>query len=293
MEQYIEKQLTESYNGELNKLFEEWIASYEANERHLFCQDGLVVKYKDESSGYDINKKWDKAERRIMFIVKDCPDGWGWDTRRLLVGNQNNEKSLENTEYARNLKSIFFKNIANLLHGLSILTQENKGISDKFDDIDRNKAEQIKAFDEIPFAFVEAKKLAGGKVCSPEKLQEALNRDGKYLASEINILKPNIIVCCDNSEIIFNSVVKNCFNGKIPDEEHKWEYKFTINEEYQGFDCKLYYYEAEGVLLFNSFHPSSHDAKWKVYEKVLSPFRQFFEKYKTFDVVSGKGSGKY
>lgn len=195
------------------------------------------------------------------------------------TGNQNYEKSLKNAENARSVKSKFFKNIANILHGLSILTQENKGISDKFYAIDRNKAEQIKAFDEIPFAFVEAKKLAGKSTCPPNKLQEALNRDGKYLASEINILKPNIIVCCDNDEIIFNSVVQNCFNGKIPDEEHKWKYKFTINGEYKGFDCKLYYYEAEGVLLFNSFHPSSRDAKWKVYEKVLSPFRQFFEKY--------------
>ena len=56
MEQYIEKQLNEGYNAALNKLFNEWLASYEADERHLFCKDGLVVKYKEENSGYDINK---------------------------------------------------------------------------------------------------------------------------------------------------------------------------------------------------------------------------------------------
>lgn len=294
MKQYIDKQLKDSYNGKLNALFDEWEKSYEANQKHLFCQDGLVVKHKDESSGYDINQKWDESERKIMFIVKDCPDESGWDTRRLFVGYSDNEKSLKNAENARNVKGrgVFFKNIANLLHGLSVVTQENKGISDKFADIDNNKAAQIKAFDEIPFAFVEAKKLAGKKTCSPGKLREALSHDGKYLAAEISILKPNIIVCCDKDEIIFNSVVKNYFNDRIPDEEHRWEYKFIIDGEYQGFDCKLYYYEIEGVLLFSSYHPSSRDAKWIVYEKVLDPFRQFFERYKTFDVVSGQSSDK-
>lgn len=77
MEQYIKKQLTEGYNADLNKLFEEWKATYEAEKQHLFCEDGLIVKYKDENSGYDINKEWHDAERKIMFIVKDCPDRWG------------------------------------------------------------------------------------------------------------------------------------------------------------------------------------------------------------------------
>lgn len=288
MEQFIEKQLNESYNGKLNELFKKWQESYEENQRYLFCQDGLVVKNKDENSGYDINRKWDEAERKIMFIVKDCPNEWGYDARRLFVGYPDNEKSLKNAENVRKVKGrgVFFKNIANILYGLYIITQENKGISEKFANIDNNKTAQIKAFDEIPFAFVEAKKLAGGKTCSKAKLQEALSRDGKYLASEINILKPNIIVCCDKDEIIFNNVVQNYFDNRIPDNNHRWEYDYALNEEYQGFKYKLYYYEENSVLLFNSFHPSSRDAKWKVYEKVLSPFRQFFERYKTFKVIS-------
>ena len=55
MENYINKQLRESYNGKLNELFDKWIKSYQEDQRHLFCQDGLIVKAKDEDSGYDIN----------------------------------------------------------------------------------------------------------------------------------------------------------------------------------------------------------------------------------------------
>ena len=186
MEQYYRKQLNGSYNGRLNELFEEWKASYSESERPegRFCEDGLTLKYKDEESGYDINGEWEKAARRIMFIVKDCPDEWGYDTRRLLVGYPDNEASRINAEKTRNLKGGFFKNIA-----------------------------MKTLFNEVPFAYVEAKKLAGGKKCDDAILTQALKKDGRLLAREIDILRPNIIVCCDTHGIIFDSVVRNYFNG--------------------------------------------------------------------------------
>lgn len=288
MEQYARKQLNEGYNADLNELFDEWIASYDEtiNAKKRFCQDGLVIKYKDEYSGYDINKKWRDAERKIMFIVKDCPDEWGYDTRRLMTGYEDNEESQKNALKTRTLKGRtgYFKNIARILYGLHYMTEDNKG--EELNSQANNDLSIIQAFNDIPFAYVEAKKLAGGKGCPDSKLRETLEHDGAFLAREIDILRPNIIVCCDLGGIIFNNVVQNYFNGRIPDDEHKWEYPYTYKGEYCGFDCRLYYYEEEGVLLFNSFHPSGRIAKWKIYEKVLSPFRQFFAKYNSFDIVS-------
>ena len=289
MEQYVKKQLKEGYNTNLNKLFDEWIASYDEtiNAKERFCQDGLVIKYKDEYSGYDINEKWREAERKIMFIVKDCPDGWGYDVRRLFVGYENNENSQKNALETRTLKGRtgYFKNIARMLYGLWYMAEDYKGkeLNAQVND----KALIIQSFNDIPFAYVEAKKLAGDKNCPNSKLSDALERDGAFLAREIDILRPNIIVCCDIDGIIFNNVIQNYFKGKIPDSEHKWEYPYTLNGEYCGFDCKLYYYEEEGVLLFQSYHPTRLGKdEWKIYEKVLSPFRLFFERYKTFNVVS-------
>lgn len=288
MEQYIIKQLCEGYNENLNKLFREWTDSYEANVRHLFCPDGLMVKYKDENSGYDINKKWHDAERKIMFIVKDCPNGWGHDTRRLMTGYEDDEESQKNALNTRTLKGRtgFFKNIARILYGLWYMTEDNKG-KELAEQISNDTA-VIQAFNDIPFAYVEGKKLAGAKGCPDLKLREALERDGDFLVQEIAILQPNIIVCCDADGIIFNHVVQKYFNGKIPDDEHKWEYRYTLEGEYCDFDCKLYYYEEEGVLLFHSFHPTRSRGKedWKIKEKVLSPFREFFARYKSFGVVS-------
>ena len=129
IKEYIKKQLTKSYNGELNKLFEEWKASYpaEADPDSYFCEDGLVVKYKDADSGYDINEQWEKSQRKIMFIVKDCPDGWGYDARRLLIGYEGHKQTQINAADVREVKGGFFKNIARILYGLYYMTEENKG----------------------------------------------------------------------------------------------------------------------------------------------------------------------
>ena len=188
MEEYYQKQLNESYNGKLNELFKEWRASYPESERAAdrFCEDGLTLKYKDEGSGYDINGEWEKAARRIMFIVKDCPDEWGYDTRRLLVGYPDNEASRVNAEKTRNLKGGFFKNIAKMLYGLYNMTEENKGkeLNDGAEDTGRLKT----LFNEVPFAYVEAKKLAGGKTCNDAVLARTLEKDGQLLAREIDVI---------------------------------------------------------------------------------------------------------
>lgn len=61
MEKYVEKQLNESYNGKSIELFKKRKASYGSDKQHLFVEDGIVVKYKDEFTGYDINEQWQKS----------------------------------------------------------------------------------------------------------------------------------------------------------------------------------------------------------------------------------------
>ena len=198
---------------------------------------------------------------------------------------------MKNAIKTRNLKGRtgFFKNIALLLYGLYNLTEENKG-KEEIKDIksvgNRNKI--IEAFNEIPFAYVESKKVAGTCQCPPSLLNKTLENDGKFLAEEIGILKPNIIVCFDGNGDIFNNVVKNYFNGLIPDDECRWDYEYVTDKGVDcKFRCRLYYYLKENVLLFDSYHPTRlGKEEWKIYEKVISPFRQFFHKYKTFDVIS-------
>ena len=282
MEKYVEKQLNESYNGKLTELFKEWKASYGSDKQHLFVEDGLVVKYKDESTGYDINEQWQKSPRKIAFLLKDCPDDWGYDARRLLVGYGGNEKSQRLAANVRNIKGRFFHNLARMLYGLSAMTDDYKGVELANEMTNIGKLRE--AFNEIPFAYIECKKLAGGKTCANVALNSAMSRDNEFLAKEIEILKPNIIVCCGGE--VFDNVVANYFKGVIPEEDCRWDYVFDDNGEKGDFRCKMYYYKEHGVLLFDSYHPSAR-VSWRMTEKVFSPLREFFGKYKTFDVVSG------
>lgn len=280
MQEYFEKQLNSGYNGNLNELFNEWIASYpeEVKAKDRFCQDGLPIKCKEEASGYDINDEWEKSERRIMFLLKDCPDGWGYDTRSLLVGYEDNEQSLINAENTRNLKGSFFKNIAFLLHGLYNYPTDNyynfQEIHDNFNEL---KAEFIETFNNVPFAYIESKKLAGDKSCPSEVLEAALKKDHDFLSKEIEILKPNIIICCDGEGNLFNSIAENFFQD-APDD--KWDGNYAGDGRKGDFNCRLYYYKKEGIVLIDSFHPTSLGKEgWKIYEKVMSPFRHCIEKY--------------
>lgn len=289
MKEYYKNQLETGYNGKLNELFKEWIASYpeEVKAEDRFCQDGLVVKYKDEASGYDINNEWEKSERRIMFLLKDCPDGEAYDTRSLLVGYEDNGKSLINAENTRNLKSPhksrrgdtgFFKNIAFLLHGLYNYPSGNyydfATIKNNFKEL---KGEFIETFNNVPFAYIESKKLAGDTYCPAKDLKTALAMDCDFLSKEIKILKPNIIVCCDGEGNLFNQVAESCFQGN-PDD--KWDGKYAGDGSKGDFNCRLFYYKKESIVLIDSFHPTSLGKEgWKIYEKVMAPFRHFIEKY--------------
>lgn len=291
MEKHIEKQLEQSYNGQLNQLFQEWKASYpvEADAENKFCEDGLVIKNKDENSDYDINEEWEKSQRKIMFLVKDCPDSWGYDTRRLLTGYEKDENSLKASSETRNLKQKFFKNLAKMLYGLNFMTDDYKG--QELNDELQNNDKLIEAFNEIPFAYIECKKMAGGKSCSAKALEQSMNRDKEFFVKEIDILKPNIIVCCDYDGTIFNQVVKEYFDGSTPNEDAKWEYDYVLDDGTDGgFRCKLYYYQEKGILLFNAYHPTARKGEWIFREVVLSPLRQFFDRYKTFDTICGKNT---
>lgn len=280
MEKDIEKKYANSYNGQLDALFRDWIKTYSDAEQNRFCRDGLLMKHKEKDCNYDINKEWSKAPRKIMFLLKDCPDGSGYDTRTLLDGYIDNEDSLKNAEKTRQLKHRFFKNLAKILYGLYHMEKNNMGV-----DLNKeilNKDKLVEAFNEIPFAYIECKKLAGGKRCSAKKLAESMERDKENLIKEINILDPNMIVCCDGEGTIFKHIVDNYF-GEKPADNFVWEYDYVLDDGKDcGFKCKLYYYKEKNILLFNSFHPTAHKAEWIIRETVLSPFRRFLNEYKTF-----------
>lgn len=253
-----------NYNQLLDSLFDEWIESYETKERHLFCKDGIMLK---NDSTIKVDLLWDHSPRKVAFLLKDCPDGWGYDTREMLLDKIGIEKAEKN----RNLKVKFLKPLAMLLYGLLEMTLENVNeLNNKY--VEKRLPEVIECWNNKAFAYIETKKLAGGDTVSEKAIENALARDELFLKKELDILRPNIIVCCNvTGDSIFNFVTQKYLKGK---EAMKFGGDYELKDGTFVPDMKtcLWYYPIEKVVVIKAFHPSGA-ALWKVLEKVFSPFR--------------------
>lgn len=260
MENYVK------YNHLLSELFKQWIESYNEEDRGRFCQDGIILK---NDSSLNVDFLWEHSPRRVVFILKDCPDGTGYDTREMLTDKYGAEKGYKN----RNLKVKFLRNLAKLLYGLIEMSLENVDeFNDKF--VNKRMPEVVKCWNAIPFAFIESKKLAGRKTVSEKAILDALKHDEVFLKNELDILHPNIIVCCNASgDSIFNFVTQKYINSK---DAIKIGGEYIIDDGRILADMRtcLWYFPSKNVVVIKGFHPSV-TANWKVLEKVFSPFRSF------------------
>lgn len=257
-----------NYNSLLSKLFEQWKKNYTEEDRAKFCEDGIMLK---NDSSIDVDLLWEQASRRVIFMLKDCPDAYGYDTREMLTDKYGAEKGEKN----RKLKVKFLKNLAMLLYGLLEMSSDNVDVfNDKY--VDKRMPDVISCWNNKPFAFIESKKLAGGDTVSEKAILKALEDDEIFLKKELDILRPNIIVCCNaTGDSIFNFVTQKYLNGK---EVIKIGGDYILENGINVPDMKtcLWYYPVEKVVVIKVFHPSGA-AKWKVLEKVFSPFRAFIK----------------
>lgn len=127
------------------------------------------------------------------------------------------------------------------------------------------------------------KKNAGVETVSDCAMKEALSRDNLPLQTELNILKPNIIVCCDAKDSQFKFITDTYLKGK------KCERILNDSVEYQDVKpCSIFYYPEEKVAVIKSYHPTKRGKKnWMVYERVVCTMRALLKKYPTpFDKIN-------
>ena len=243
MEKTINQQLDELFN-------EKWITRYSCEEKKKFVYDGLVYQlnkdHKDDwllpngspsQAGKEadlfINQLWLTSPIRVAFVLKDknTPDG-----------------------------DKIMRRLARLLYGLTV---EHIG----FNQLDNHKIKHT--WETTPFAFIEAKKIAGVSSVTKEEMEEALSRDIDLLMEEIKILDPNILVCFDGEDTQFNYITAKF--DKLAGKHEKIERKYNQNN---NFTCCLYYYPTLNKVVIKSNHPCDRGTNWIHYEKVISPFRE-------------------
>lgn len=233
----------ENYNEKLNILFDKWEAESVKNGEEDFCRDGLMYKYEHDKNYVD--ELWEKSQKRILFLLKD-PKEYSGDSRDWL-----------NYEKNRQLQSSFIKKLAYVFYGLSTVKDEK--IAD-FRDITHEQL--VECFNEIPFAFVESKKQAGTIQIQDKVLDKYINDYKEFLTEEINILKPNIVIC---------------FGGP--------QYHFAVTDLFKDaekIDNNIRLHKETNTLIIYSYHPSARKSYESFYSEVMREYSKFLAKYPDF-----------
>jgi hypothetical protein len=260
----MSKKEQKSFNEELDKLFEQWIAkSEEENEpreggtgRVIFTRDGLLEK---NDPSIDVYQDWVNASRRILFLLKDQPTKWCDDARLWLKDlDTDTQENRDKKKRNRELGTGFLKNIANIFYGLSNATTDNNC------DFNQLSHDDVAlCFNTRPFGILETKKQGGDHSIDDNVLREYVVKYSDFLKEEIKILSANIYVCA--SPVIFDFFTKE---GR-----DSGEY-ITFGEAHSG----MCYNHKEKILYLTSYHPSVpaniKDAE-KFYERVMNDFRCF------------------
>ncbi|MDE5555261.1 MAG: uracil-DNA glycosylase family protein [Muribaculaceae bacterium] len=242
----------------LSRLFEEWSKRLKCNGDKNFTKDGIL--YKDGVSIEQTLKDWESSKIRVLFLLKDQNQGqsnWDEDIRYWLKNSEwDNEGALYNKEANRNLRPKSIRILAYILWGLS------KGSSEcgwEYEEVSQHFDEVKEFFNSQPFAIVECKKQPGLAWCTNKLLQYHLNTYGDLLAHEIEILRPNIIVC--SSTLIYGFVLNI----------------FPTNE-LEG-EKSLYWHSKSGTIIICAYHPAARKSQHEIYDSVMTHYRNFLKKH--------------
>ncbi len=241
-----------------NKLFEKWKKFVDDDG---FCIDGLIMnKAKNEVEILEGSK------RKVLFFMKEPNNNSGGDYRYWDLEGET--------------KSTFFRFLYSWLNGLTNIKSDDTEFPLVTSTFPTDKA----------LVVVNAKKVSGGSVANDNLVWKDAKRDAKYLRHQIEIYKPNIIVCgggytCKTKEVLMQHIITNLIFKKCE--------RFEGFEEFEEFnDIKftqmegsnwIWYSKEEKIVLINSYHPVAPKTNHEKYDVMLEHFQRFL-KLNIFDI---------
>ena len=260
-------------SNELESLFSEWKKRLGTH----FTKDGVM--YRNGKTNEQVEQEWFASPIRVAFLLKDQNQGkdgtWDEDINLWLkdvdwedIKKRDNWNASANAN--RNIKGKFWKNIAYILWGLAKADNNDDRC---FSETKKRHNEVKEFFNSQPFALIECKKEPGVSYLDTKTLCDHLATYGDLLKKELDILHPNIIVCCGGSSAIFKFITKTYYKDKAPI-PFGGEYVLEDGTDL-GFKTQLCYYPDDNVVVIDSFHPKDRKGDWLIFDRVLSPFRSF------------------
>lgn len=234
---YAQKDPFNGLNLRINNLFfEEYIPAMIKNgdisdsykgERSLekikkFAPDGLRPR------GNIGQIKWNKSKIKLLFLLKDC-------------NGQSDARGYSD------INSGFLRKVARLVYAFNKLTKNN------YPPLNTLTADmQLDAYLNFPHAHVNIKKRVGGPSVSPSLIKKYAKNYKVYTLKEIDILKPNVILCGGT----FNIAKEHLFQD------------YQIEKICE----RIYFSKSKKVIIIDSYHPAAPRTNYELYDLILDNF---------------------
>lgn len=226
----------------LKELMDSWSSEARKNGESYFIRDGLLNNLEFS--------QWEGSKLRIAFIAKEAYGTFE-------EGDQPDQDYCDYDIMALSRKP-FWRNILAWTYGIHH--------TDKNDYPDYKKAAESNSRQlvvrDIPISLVNIKKEAGTSYTSSRDLISYARRYKQYLKKELlEILRPNIVFCCGNYDIVMDEIYDDYDFEQIDDD---------------GF---VYYCEDQDILLIAGYHPGARISNYQMYDSVMCAYSDFLEEY--------------
>ena len=232
----------------MKELMDSWSSEARENGELDFIRDGLL---NNMEFGH-----WEESKLRITFIAKEPYfRNHGTFEKGGLAGQDYCEYDILNLS----VNNRFWRNILAWTYGIHH-TDRNNDYPDYEKAVDLNSRQLV--VKEIPISLVNIKKEAGASYTLSHDLRSYLRRYKQYLKKELlEILRPNIVFCCGNYDIVMDEIYDDYDFGQIDDD---------------GF---VYYCKDQDILLIAGYHPTARMSNYQMYDSVMSAYSDFLEDY--------------
>lgn len=241
-----------------NEIFEKIKNELSQDEREKFVRDGLC--WADICCGEELpddvfteNENLYLQQRpRIVFLLKESNDNAGEDYR--------------DWHWAERKGCMTFKNsIALWYEGLLSTTATYLSTL-------KDLRQEREIFTEHPCVIVNIKKTSGGNKSSWNEILQFATEHAQLLRKQLNLYKPDIIVCCGSTD--------NEQNGqRMLNIAKKYLYSESNFDKINDF---CHYCSEVELLLIDSYHPSYHYCdEWK-FDKMFECYHKFLQKHPLF-----------
>ena len=237
-----------NYNKRLDDFYDTVYKPYMKQQGDIlddseFGIDGLLNRPAGTVGGEE-SRLWDDSPLKILLLLKDI---------------NANDSYTDSRRYEK-VRGNIGRNIAAWIYAIHKMYIDKKvpSIEEAY-----NKENQRDAFQNKPFAIVNIKKKVGKSTVKDKCIKEYAYKYAEKIRKEIDILHPNIILCCGGSKGLITKLAKNIYS----------EYSF----EQKGINGLVYYCNKKNILLLRTCHPSIRRKKEFVFCNVMNDLKEFFD----------------